>query len=334
MQTLLFNKSGEGIEELREFLPNLYASIDFNEIKTYLDESTDKLIEDIGKETYQVAAAHYESNDFGSTSSDELKLKNELVRLFRVPVSQFAYLEFAPIRDLKDDGNGRRLHVDENSKIPSDRLIDRQEEKIFQRAYRGMDRLIDFLNDNKVTFQDWLNSELYKQRSSLLIPDPKSFDDIFPIENSSWLFLKCLPFNKQSQDHAIKYIGETRFQSLLTHLPTKAWEGVEEELYNHLSIAIAYSTMAKAYKRLPIRMLPDGMVKMYHSDRNNSKGSLPVDPRERFEVASNLQKEADEALISVQEIIRSENLKAKGETYPKQQQKTQSDYNKQKFFRP
>ncbi len=186
----------------------------------FLVDATDKLILEISPEIYKVATDHYYSNDYDTGSTTELELKDELVKYCQKPVALFGYLEYAPVNDIKDTGNGRRMHTDTDSKLPFEWALDRQELHIFHRAHRAMDNLINFLDKNVATFTEWAETDAYKKRKNLILRNTADLEAIVPIEQSSWLFHKAIPFNVLIQKNHVKpVLKASGLQQLLDNLP-------------------------------------------------------------------------------------------------------------------
>ncbi len=331
MPRLLFNKANQGILELRPILTNLYASNPFDTISEFLVDATDKLILEISAEVYKVASDHYHSADYGTGATSEIELKDELVMYCQKPVALFGYLEYAPVNDIKDTGNGRRMHTDENSKLPFEWALDRQELHIYHRAHRAMDNLINFLDKNVDTFTVWADTDAYKKRQGLILRNTSDLDNVVPIEHSSWLFQKTIPFNVLIQkNHVRPVLKASGLEDLLANLPD-ALTPDQEEIIDELKNFIGYSIMAKVFRLLPVKFLPQGIVQQYTSDRNASAASQIAESAARIDVAEGYEALADREIKSVQEKLRKQRILAKGESYP--EVKEPIDYDKQTFFR-
>ncbi len=89
--------------------------------------------------------------------------------------------------------------------------------------------------------------------------------------------------------------------------------------------------MAKVFRLLPVKILPQGIVQQYTSDRANSSASQVSEAQARIDVAEGYEAMAAREIKSVQEKLRKQRLKAQGITYP--QEPEPIDYNKQTHFR-
>lgn len=267
---LLFNKDGDGVEELRRYLSGLWASTEFDTIKGYLESASLQIIQDLGPEIYAKAATHYESNAYDADGEDDL---DSLVNQMANVVAKSAYLEMAPVADLKHDGNGRRMHVDESSKAPWEWMVTAADRSVFNQVYQGMNRLIQFLDGQSWT--EWKQSAPYLRRAGLFC---RQVQDIDPIGQSYWFFQKTLVFSEEYQEqHVEPVMGEALAIAILDKIKDGAsLSSLETKLYKVAKRIIRHGVLARACREMPLEFLPSGVVQRYDSDRANKQASIPA----------------------------------------------------------
>lgn len=320
---LLFNKNGTGIDELRKYLSGLYASQEFGVLKGYLENATGDLIKMISQAVYDKASTHYQSGNFedGSHADDDL-----LVYLVQDPVAKKAYLEYAPVSDLKNDGNGRRMHVDESSKAPWEWMIRNADEAVFRQYHKAVNRLLEHLENKKPS--EWTNSDPYKERKSLLCSAPA---DIDPINQSHWFFARTKVFNREAQeDKVLPVIGLSRYEEIIGKL--KQASDLSEEEKRLVAIGkklIRHLVMIRACYEFPVEFLPEGTVQRYVGDREGKRASVPANEQMLERAAHYHRTEAKRHLAALEERVKQ--IKLANQTYTPSEKPAPE---KRKFFRP
>lgn len=321
---MLFNKDNKGSEELKGLLGFIYASIEFDNLKTYIDIAQNDIIEDvIGQEIYDVAQAHYNSDDYetddsgsGSGSDRTSEDLTNLVHKLQLPIALMAYRNFANSNDVTHSNKGRQIFVSDEEKPAFEWMVRRDEENIVNTAFRSTDLLLKFLEDNIDLFPEYAASDAYAKQKELFINTAKDFDSFFPIEKSRRLFVVLVPFIKEIERKTIKPIlGNDKFVELKNYITGDDSGSDMEELLSYVQPALALLTMSIAVRRLPVRVLPSGIFQSYVPETIslNPKKAADKDVREAF--GALLERDAMVEVNKLQEYILKLDEETGGGTY-------------------
>lgn len=267
---MLFNKNSAGTAELKARIGFLYASNNFDNIKTDIEIAEEEIIELIGQAVYNRANAHYISSSYEKATPSAAELLNDnLVHHIQLPVALFAYKEFSANRDVSHEDGGRKVKISsENEKIPFEWMLDRDEASVLRKAHKTTDRLIAFLEKNEASFTEWKDSASQVLARSLFINTAKDFDQRFPIDKSRMFFLKILPFMQEVENTTIKAVLNTvLFDAIKEEIKDGTLTGDNPDILELIKPAVAYLTMAKAVKRLSLQVIPEGVIQNYMSER-------------------------------------------------------------------
>lgn len=268
---LLFDFELNAIDEIRLHVPGIAAIEDFQFLRSFVETATDELIDLVGEEVYELLVKRYlDHEDIEEVLAKKIE---RLVGNAQSIIAKSAYLQFAPILDIKNDGNGRRMHVDEHSKAPWEWMINAADEAVFSQWQKGVNRLMHELDRLKLDV--WTNSDTYKARQSLLCARPA---DIDPISKSYWFFNKTLHFNQDAQEDVLPAaIGIEAYEDLLLNLKSADQElsMEQKQIFNRAKKLIRHLVMVRAFQELPLEFLPEGLVQRFRSDREGKKASLP-----------------------------------------------------------
>ena len=314
---MLFNNNNNGQQELKGILGYLYASNDFTNIKTEIILAEEDITKLIGQEVYDIANAHYWSNNYNKeytvdqtqlTVDDTLhQLLDQLVHKIQQPVALNAYLDYAPNSDLIHDNNGRRIAFEEHTQVAREWQIDRSEQSILSKTHRSTDRLIEFL-DNNPTDTGWEDTPAYKQARKLFIRNAATFNQHFPINTSRRLLLVLAPFMRTIEKRHIKpALTAELYTTIKTELLENDTTTHKEIIEEYIIPTIVPLTMAMAAKRLPVKILPQGIIQNYTSDRQTKRATTPANQWDRAEVAQQLQQDGEKELLRLNQYIETLN---------------------------
>ena len=129
----------------------------------------------------------------------------------------------------------------------------KDEENIRNLAYEAVDALVELMDREKFDF--WMNGIKKKAINRLLIQNKETFDEYYNI-GSHRLFLVLIPMIREVQDgQIIPVITRNRYNKLI--------EGdtvLTEKLLEYVRRPLALLTIKKAVERLPVEVLPSGIV--------------------------------------------------------------------------
>ncbi len=278
---MIFNRNNNGNEELRELTGNYYLSNDFKKIKVDIELATEDLIKIIGWEVYSRAEKHYQ--EFKSD-----KTNDTLVPHIQLPIAIMATLQMYRKNDVSHEDSGRKIKINpEVEKLPWEWQLKRDDEIHLDNYYKAVDRLISFLNRSEIV--EWENSSFRKTTELLFIRNTELFDQYFPIEKSGRMFVLLTPFIKEAERIYLKPALGSDYTKLLSG---KDLTEKESELLQYVYPPIPLIAMSLAIRRLPLSVIPAGIIRNYVSSSETMNASQPATIREVKALSSWLMDDA------------------------------------------
>ena len=247
----IFDKDNNGTAELVEALGMIDAGTDFSKWKPYIPLSVRRLTTIVGPEVYDKTLEFYYSTKPNPETEEKYKT---LLLMMQQSVALFTWLKIIPTLDAQHGNTGRQKRLGENEKGLTAIQEYKDEINILNLAYESVDALIAFLDREEFDF--WMNSENKKAINQLLIRSKEEFDIYYTI-GSHRLFLTLAPIIREMQErYIIPIITRKRYEQLLSG--DEPGEGFIDAVCRPLALL----TMQKAIERLPVEVLPDGVVQV------------------------------------------------------------------------
>lgn len=238
----------ESSEQLRALTGNYYANNDFTKIQGELDQATEELAALVGEGVIGLAEQAVEG--------DPLRLKVQR------PIALLATLRLYQKNDLshEDDGRKFKMSTDGTDKLPWEWQLDRDDALQLEAYFRAVDSLIAYLN--KVKPEEWTGTALYRSTRQLIVRSGAEFDRYFPIQRSERTYLLLAPFIREAQLMTVADAYGAGWPKLLEE------EDMASETSAHYAAAMATCllAMATALTRLPLKVLPCGVVRGYMAE--------------------------------------------------------------------
>ena len=289
--TRLFNKGGDGAGEIVRVLGLIDNDLDFTKWEPILPLGIRDLQAIIGTEPIDAVDKYYREDHADVRETDSMA---ETLRLMQQAVAMFTWLKVIPTLDAQHGTAGRGKHLGENETGMTALQEFKDEENIRNLAYEAVDALVELLDREKFDF--WINGIKKKAINRLLIQN----------KGSHRLFLVLIPMIREVQDgQIIPVITRNRYNKLI--------EGdtvLTEKLLEYVRRPLALLTIKKAVERLPVEVLPSGIVQVQQSTTVRDK--LRAEKEARQSVANSLEQDAAAYLDVLQDIIRE--LDAQSET--------------------
>jgi hypothetical protein len=300
MITKLFNRDGDGDKELVNVLGLIDRDLEFTKWEPILPLATKELVSIIGPEPVTALDAYY--RDDTKTQADADKDWDEALRLAQQAIAMFAWIKVIPTLDAQHSTAGRGKHLGENEHGMTAVQEFKDEENIRSMAYQAVDALVAEMEEQ--AFSWWTTSKKHQQLQTLLIRDKDTFDEFFVI-GSHRLFLTLIPMIREVQDaYLVPILGYQRMSALLdgtSDLPANILPMVQRPL--------ALLAMKRAVERLPIEVLPDGIVQVQQVGMVRDR--MKAEQQARNSVAQNLSKDAEEFLNILTNAIQTIDAEAK-----------------------
>lgn len=266
---MIFNRDYKGNEELRELTGNYYMNNDFGKIEIDIELASEDLIKIIGYKVFSAAEKHYLC---GSENEKDKALKDKLVKHIQLPIAIMATLQMYRKNDVSHEDTGRKIKIDnDHEKLPWEWQLKRDDEIHLENYYKAVDRLIAFLEREEVS--DWKESDEKKTADSLFIKNAEIFDRYFPIDKSGRLYILLLPFIREVERKKIKPALGDDFEKL--HAETDLSDK-EKELLEYVYPPITLYAMSLAIRRMPLGLMPSGVIRNYISQSETMNASQPA----------------------------------------------------------
>ena len=300
MITKLFNRDGLGDQELVNVLGLIDRDLEFTKWEPILPLATKELVSIVGPEPVTALDAYYREDT--KTQADADKDWDEALRLAQQAIAMFAWIKVIPTLDAQHSTAGRGKHLGENEHGMTAVQEFKDEENIRSMAYQAVDALVAEMEEK--AFSWWTSSKKHQQLQTLLIRDKDTFDEFFVI-GSHRLFLTLIPMIREVQDaYLVPILGYQRMSALLdgtSDLPANILPMVQRPL--------ALLAMKRAVERLPIEVLPDGIVQVQQVGMVRDR--MKAEQQARNSVAQNLSKDAEEFLNILTNAIQTIDAEAK-----------------------
>lgn len=294
-RTRLFNRDGDGEREITELIGLISSGISFDKWAPMLPFGVRDVSAIVGRGVVLDLADIYNDPD---EESREVALSvegmPEALHYLRQAVALFTWLKLIPTLDAQHDSTGRSRRLGENEKGLTALQEWKDEQNILRLAYEAVDALIETMTESRHTY--WLQSPRYSIRESLLIRNKEEFDDYYHI-GSHRLFVTLLPMLREVQSGSVMpTVGAERMKALLAGDPV-----LEDLIGDTARRALVLLTMEKAIRRLPVEVIPEGVVQVQFSQPVSSR--LKADKDARQSVADSLAADGGREIERLASII-------------------------------
>ena len=287
----LFNKDGHGREELVNAIGVISNDITFEKWAPALPLGTRNLAAIVGRDVVTELDGLYRMDGIPDEQQENA------VRLAQQAVAMFTWLKILAPLDAQHGNAGRGKTLGENQHGMTALQEWEDKESIRAMAYEATDALIEVLDTNEWDW--WTSSSKCKQRTGLLLPSKEVFDEYYMI-GSHRLFLTLLPMIAEVQAGDIVPIVTAAHMAQLL-----SGDGLDAEVrVKLLELArrpLALLTMKKAVERLPVEVLPEGIVQV--QQQATVKQKLKAEKSAREAVAASLGADAERYLQLLQDAI-------------------------------
>ncbi len=279
------------------------SSITFDKWEPLLPFGIREVTGIVGPEVYAAISAFYAANE-----KEVDPAMTEALRYMQQAVAFFTWLRIIPTLDAQHDIAGRSKRLGENEKGLTALQEFKDEENILRLAYEAVDALVECLERNEFKF--WLDSRKYRIRRECLIRSKEDFDEYYYI-GSHRLFVTLLPIMREVQQSQVApVLGDAILRALLDGNGAEDCEQYREPA----SRAEALLTMQKAVERLPVEVIPEGVVQVQQSQPVKSR--LRAEQEARAAVAASLGEDARRILERLQLMINDATASGDGSYTP------------------
>lgn len=223
----------------------------------------------------------YEYEEGQLTQPQRLYLLDSLVEHIQNAVTLLGYREFALNNDATHTKTGRMARMDKDTDDWTEKLIDRDDFALQRKGQKAVTRLIKFVN--KWMFPDFITAEPYTSTKDLYLWNSELFHRFHPIDHDDRLFMLMLPISRSvQQDFIDPVLEQERREEILEWIHSgtlsedkegddlAAKEAKIKALYDKIGYAIAYLTLSKGYKELPVQLFPESMSRNFWAAGNGA----------------------------------------------------------------
>lgn len=263
-------------EEMQELTGSWYESNVFSRIHTDVDMETDDLAKLIGR-----SIIIYCREIYNKAESERTDIEKELLRKVQLPIAFMATYRYYQSNIVSHESTSRTVQIDKgNESMPWEWMLDRDDYAQLLKAQRATDSLIEFLEEENI--EQWKTSKQCRALRSLFINNTAQFQRYYPIDNSARFYLMATPFLREIQGREIKKALGEEYESFLSDF--KAGIIQDDDLYELVCSAQAIYTIALAVRRLPMQVLPEGLLKRIRSSSQtaNALQAAELDEIKRF----------------------------------------------------
>lgn len=285
----LFNRDGNGAVEIVNSVGIIARDITFDKWEAVIPFGIRDVEAIVGPEVIGALDRFYQ--DFEVDTTPGLV---EALKYLKQSVAFFSWLKLIPTLDAQHDVAGRSRRLGENEKGLTALQEFKDEENILRLAYQAADALVEVLERHD--FQFWTSSAKYRLRHRCLIRSKEEFDEYYNI-GSHRLFVTLLPVMREMQDSEVAPILGHYIDMLLDGTDP----GIAAQLKEPASRALVLLTMQKAVERLPVEVIPEGIVQIQQSQP--VKARLKAEQSARASVAASLGNDAMRHIGRLQRLV-------------------------------
>lgn len=289
---ILFDRDGRGNEEIVEAVGIISNGITFDKWRPLIPFGIRDVSAIVGRDVVEALARFYES---GEVPTDEFPASTTIpLAYLQQAVAFFTWLKIIPTLDAQHDETGRAKRLGENEKGLTALQEFKDEENILRLAYEATDALVEALDRGGFSF--WTGSRKYRQREGLLIRSKEEFDNYYLI-GSHRLFITLLPIIREVQGASVAPVLGKHLAAVLDAKDSDTFALMKTTAAR----AVALLAMQKAVERLPVEVIPEGIVQVQQSQPIKSR--LKAEQSARAAVAASLGADAARALEYLQQLV-------------------------------
>ena len=281
---MLFNIKNKGSEEIYRATGAFTAATPYTSIENDIIDATDELRSQIG-DVVTLAEQDYENHPEGTNLS----------RAVQRVVASRALCFFAKNTGLSHGDTGRKLKVDDNEKIPFEWMIDRDDRELREKYFRALNHLYGFIRSSISGKEDsplaaaWKESPAFVSVNGLVVDSVASFESIYPIDGSNYVYYLIAPLMQEAQSKLCKMLG------------------VNENKLMGNQIAVKYivlTALASTLSRWSLNVFPVEISRQFAPSYQGNKEQRPATRQEMESSRNSFLREARSAYSELAQQLR------------------------------
>jgi len=219
---MIFNKNDDGTNSIGTNEISLIATWttfhNYQHIEKALALAKRKVINIIGKDIYEVALNHYNSDDY--LAIIPASILDKLVSYFQHVFVNFAYAKNMYKDSVQWDNAGINVQWSESHRPATQESLNKLSESFDRDGYEFLDLLIEFIKENE--FTEFENSIENQKLKELFIESAEEFNYFFNINNSVSKYFSYADVMRRIQRTDISdAVGSILYANLLFYLQNK-----------------------------------------------------------------------------------------------------------------
>lgn len=257
------------IAEIKEVLPRLVSNTSNTTTLPNFDQTEYKyIIPIIGPTLYNTLVTNYQGN---TLTDDEIIL----VKKLRQVIAAYGYYDDIGLYLLMiGDAGVANLRPGATDQVYAWK-VQELKKTLLNKAFDGIEVLLNYLFDNKDLYLEWTDSDQYKKISSMLIRTGTDFSEQYLLFQPQRTYFAMLgQMNDVQKLFIIETIGKELFE-YLRDLPTPA--SAYQACIDLLKKSIAFFTVMKACNHFSVQFTDNGFTIRSTENVSEGVGSQPID---------------------------------------------------------
>lgn len=292
----LFNRDMNGSAELRRLTGLWYESNDWDNIAREVEFATAEVADAVGGAVIARAEEIYGAGA-PVDGSDDLAYLDAV----RLPVAVLAVARFSGQNIVSHEDTGRKLRTDENTKVPFEWMIDRDDRALIEKYYRAMSALYRYLSDNSVP--EWTSSEQCARLRRSIVSDMAVFESVYPLDHSWYALAMFAPVAADIQEVRLRRMLGDRYAFVTA---ASVADG-DVPLLNLCRRWLALSAVAAAVRRWGLSVFPLSVARRFSPSYQGNRESSAASTEEMDWYLAKLDGQIAEAAEDIREEIAGSN---------------------------
>lgn len=190
-------------EELKEFIP--VSSNSYSRLAVYLSNAEKYYL---GKVVDPDTLAYFSTVDnapagsavFSGSALEDFNATKEAIHLAKTAVANIALHLGYDVMNAEISASGFKRIETESEKSLFKYQEDKLRETFKSTGFNTLDALLNYMHDNVEYFPHFYDSEYFTDTSRELVPDTRTFNNVYHINNSCLVFKRMLPFLKRAEE--------------------------------------------------------------------------------------------------------------------------------------
>jgi len=260
--------------DIQQFLP-VTDAFNLEDIKPFLlnNAEPDFLIPALSQTQFDALQTRFDNNQVQLTDKEK-----KLISLINQASLNYAlelFLDWAQVNISQD---GIHIIVNDTRKTAFQWQIQQVQKQCNQAAYRGLERMLIYLETEKTVFTGWAASSSYTIFKQCFINTAEEFSKFVNISGSRRTFLSIKPIMQRVEERKVKdTLVSTLYDEIKTQINTDTVSANNKELLKFIQPAVANLTMADAVNELSLEITDMGIVVSSTSEIISNNVKTPVD---------------------------------------------------------